>query len=92
MSSAGVLCLIAGIVPILAAVSGLGVRLFARRMNIWADQMICCFFGSPEELLRRLQEGETPKTQPESGKGSSGNLPPLFPLSSGGSKVVSFPL
>jgi len=68
MTTTGLVCVIVGIAAVLAAICVVGVRLFVRRMNIWAEKMIRSFFGSPEELLRRLREREVLKAQGDSGK------------------------
>jgi hypothetical protein len=68
MTTTAVFCVIAGMAGVLLAISALSARLLVRRMDDWAQRMIVSFFGSPEELLRRLQEREVLKAQRDSGK------------------------
>jgi hypothetical protein len=72
MTMTGLVCVIVGIAAVLAAICVVRVRLFLRRMNIWAEKMIRSFFGSPEELLRRLREQEARKAQHDSAKPADG--------------------
>jgi hypothetical protein len=76
MSTAGLVCLIAGISAVLAVIAVVGVRVFRRRMDIWAEKTIRSFFGSPEELVRRLREEEARKAQHESAKPADGESAP----------------
>jgi len=77
MTTTGLLCVIVAITAALAAICVVGVRLFVRRMGIRAEKMLRSFFGSPEELLRRLREQEARKAQHDSAKPADGqNVPP----------------
>jgi len=68
MTTTALFCAILGIAAVLAAISLLGLRFLVHRMDDWADRMIRSFFGSPEELLRRLHEQEALKAQRDSGE------------------------
>ena len=79
MTTTAVFRAILGIAVVLVAISLLGLRFLVRRMDDWADRMIRSLFGSPEELLRRLQEQEVLRAQRDSGKPAAcdGAAPPV---------------
>jgi len=49
------------IAAVTVAICAFGVRLLLRLVSAWADRVVLSFFGSPEELLRRLQEQQVPR-------------------------------
>jgi hypothetical protein len=72
MTTTGLVCVIVAIAAVLAAICVVGVRHFVHRMDIWAEKIIRSFFGSPEELVRRLHEREVLKAQRDSEKPAAG--------------------
>lgn len=63
MGTIRVFLVVLGIAAVTVVISVFGVRLLIRRMDNWADRTIFSFFGSPQELVRRLREKEGQKAQ-----------------------------